>query len=145
MRIAGQIGRNLRGSEVIDLISDLGGGKTAFVTGLVAGTGSRDNVASPTFTINRQYQSPKFTVQHFDFYRLNEAGIVADELSEFLHTADNVVVVEWGEIVHDVLPEDRLIIEITQTGDESRNFKFIYPEKYEYLLQGINAAGETAQ
>ena len=52
-RIAALLGSNLRGGELIELASDLGGGKTTFTRGLVRGGGSDDSVASPTFTISR--------------------------------------------------------------------------------------------
>lgn len=131
------MGSRLRGGEVIELVSDLGGGKTTFTRGLVRGTGSTDRVASPTFTLSREYQAPKFTITHFDFYRLGEAGIMGDELAEILQDPRNVTVVEWGEIVHDVLPANRLTIYIRQTGEDTRQLNFEYPAKLAYLLEGI--------
>ena len=77
-----RLGKSLRGGEVIELVSDLGGGKTTFVRGLARGAGSHDKVASPTFTISKTYVTDGYEIHHFDFYRLNDAGIVADELAE---------------------------------------------------------------
>lgn len=118
------------------LVSDLGGGKTAFVRGLARGMGSEDHVASPTFTIMREYRSSarKLTLYHFDFYRLQEAGVVAAELEEFIHDPQAVVAIEWGAIVADVLPEARLEIHIERTGDTARHLKLLYPESLEYLV-----------
>lgn len=127
----------MRGGEVIELVSDLGGGKTTFTRGIARGAGSTDKVASPTFTISREYKAPKFTLAHFDFYRLGEAGIVADELAEVIDDPKYVVVVEWGEIVHDVLPEDRLTINIRMTGENARGFSFGYPSTLSYLVEGL--------
>lgn len=118
-------------------MSDLGGGKTTFTRGLVQGTGSVDKVASPTFTLSREYDAPRFTIAHFDFYRLGEAGIVGDELAEVINDPAYVTVVEWGDIVHDILPADRLTIGITQLGDESRAITFTYPEALSYLVEGL--------
>lgn len=101
------------------------------------GAGSTDRAASPTFTISREYSAPKFTIAHFDFYRLGEAGIVGDELSELIGDPQYVTVVEWGEVVHDVLPEARLTIGITQTGDESRHLSFEYPAGLAYLVEEL--------
>lgn len=131
------LGSKLRGGEVIELVSDLGGGKTTFTRGLVQGTGSVDKVASPTFTLSREYDAPRFTIAHFDFYRLGEAGIVGDELAEVINDPAYVTVVEWGDIVHDILPADRLTIGITQLGDESRAITFTYPEALSYLVEGL--------
>lgn len=136
-QLAAKLGADLRGGEVIELVSDLGGGKTAFVRGLARGAGSADRVASPTFTISREYVAPKFTITHFDFYRLGEAGIVADELAEVVGDPKTVVVVEWGEIVHDVLPAERLTVHIRTTGETSRTLDFEYPDKLSYLVEGL--------
>lgn len=122
---------------MIELVSDLGGGKTTLTRGLVRGAGSSDRVASPTFTISREYKAPKFTIAHFDFYRLGEAGVVADELAEMIGDARYVTVVEWGEIVHDVLPKDRLTVRLQLTGESSRRISFEYPSGLEYLLKGL--------
>lgn len=136
-KLAETIGTRLRGGEVLELVSDLGGGKTTFTRGLVRGAGSLDRVASPTFTISREYTAPQFTIAHFDFYRLGEAGIVADELQELIHDPAYVKVVEWGEIVHDVLPAERLTVQISQTGDDTREITFSCPESLEYLVKDL--------
>ena len=136
-QLAATVGASLRGGETIELVSDLGGGKTTFTRGLVRGTGSHDHVGSPTFTLSREYVGPAFTVAHFDFYRLQEAGIVADELAEVIGDPKYVVVVEWGDIVHDVLPQQRLTIRFTQTGEDARTLIFEYPVELAYLLKEL--------
>jgi len=136
-QLAEAIGTKLRGSEVIELVSDLGGGKTTFTRGLARGARSTDNVASPTFTISREYTCPHFKIAHFDFYRLGEAGIVADELAEVIGDPEYVTVVEWGEIVHDVLPSERCTITITQTANGDRDIVCSYVAKYAYLFEGV--------
>jgi tRNA threonylcarbamoyladenosine biosynthesis protein TsaE len=137
-RLGEQLGRNLHGGEVIELVSDLGGGKTTFTRGLVRGTGSTDRVGSPTFTLSREYTAPRFTVAHFDFYRLGEAGIMGDELDEIIHDPAYVTVVEWGDIVHDVLPKNRLTVQLTQTGDDQRRVSINCPAELAYALEGLN-------
>lgn len=132
--LAEKLGSKLRGGEVIELVSDLGGGKTTFTRGLVRGAGSKDKVASPTFTLSREYATPHFTIAHFDFYRLGEAGIVGDELAEIIGDPAYVTVVEWGDIVQDVLPAERLTVKITQKGDTERSLIFNYPESMDYLI-----------
>jgi tRNA threonylcarbamoyladenosine biosynthesis protein TsaE len=136
--LAASMGSRLRGGEVIVLTSDLGGGKTAFVRGLARGAGSDDHVASPTFTIGREYKVPDKDIRicHFDFYRLHEPGIVALELDEVIHDPRAAIVIEWGEIVENVLPETRMLISIDRTGENSRTFSFSYPESLAYLLPG---------
>lgn len=122
---------------MIELISDLGGGKTTFVRGFVRGTGSRDQVASPTFTISRVYLTPKYSIHHFDFYRLPEAGLIADELDDTLSDPHAVVIVEWADVVKDVLPAERLTVTIEKTADERRRLRFQAPESLQYLLEAL--------
>lgn len=132
-----RIGGQLRGGEVIELISDLGGGKTTFVGGLVAGFGSVDGVSSPSFTISNMYQrADGKEFHHFDFYRLSEAGIIAAELAEVEEDANAVVAVEWGDIVHDILPENRIVITIAVgSDDESRRITAEFPKEQAYLFK----------
>jgi tRNA threonylcarbamoyladenosine biosynthesis protein TsaE len=97
-----QLGKLLRGGEVIELISDLGGGKTTFVRGVAKGAGSKDRVSSPTFTVSKVYEASNFDIHHFDFYRLEEAGLLAHELADYIGDPKSVVIIEWGKIVEHV-------------------------------------------
>ncbi len=130
------IGKKLKGGECFELIGDLGGGKTTFTSGLVAGSGSTSAVSSPTFTISKQYNSEKFRFYHFDFYRLTEPGLVAEELREAIQTRGNVVIIEWAQSVAHVLPKDRIKIVISKLPDnpDYRNFTISVTNKYRYLL-----------
>lgn len=137
MALAERLGKQLKGSEVIELVSDLGGGKTTFVRGIAKGVGSDDQVSSPTFTLNNVYAGKDLTVYHFDFYRLFEAGIMQEELAEIIADPKAVTVVEWADIVQNVLPDDRLTIHITTTGEESRNYIFKGTGKYQQLIKEL--------
>ena len=137
--IAERIGRLLRGHEVIELVSDLGGGKTTFTRGLVRAMGSQDKVASPTFTVSRLYKAGNTEIHHFDFYRLPEPGIVADELAEVVTDPQAVVIVEWADAVQHVLPAGRLTIRITQTPAGDRELHFSAPPALAYLIEGVQS------
>lgn len=132
--LAASIGAKFTGGEVIELVSDLGGGKTAFVRGLARGMGSHDQVASPTFTISREYHSDNLTLYHFDFYRLHEPGIITAELAEFIHDPKAVVAIEWSDIAKHVLPEKRVTVHLTLTGETNRQLQFTYPKELAYLI-----------
>jgi tRNA threonylcarbamoyladenosine biosynthesis protein TsaE len=96
----------------------LGGGKTTFVKGLAKGLGSPETVGSPTFTVRRVYKCrDDIYLHHFDFYRLNEPGMVAYELSEVIDSPKAIVVIEWGDIVSDILPERRVTVRFNHVGD----------------------------
>ena len=114
------VGLLLQGGEVIELIGDVGSGKTTFVKGLAVGLGVEENVQSPSFTINRIYNGHKdIVLTHYDFYRLNDAGIMSNELSEAISEPKTVPVIEWGGVANSILPIDRLSIKITSPTENS--------------------------
>lgn len=116
-----QLGRALVGGEVFELIGDVGAGKTTLTKGLAEGLGIDETVQSPTFTISRIYQArDDLELRHYDFYRLGEAGIMAEELAEALESARSVTVVEWAGAVEGVLPSDRLRVRISPIDELSR-------------------------
>lgn len=127
----------MRGGEVIELVSDLGGGKTTFVRGLAHGMGSADTISSPSFTLSNQYNAAAHTIYHLDFYRLSEPGIMRDELAEMLTDPTGVVIVEWPEIIENVLPAERLTITIKTTGETTRSITLQYPQPLEYLVKDL--------
>lgn len=116
-----KLGQLLKGGEIIELIGDVGSGKTTLVKGIARGLGIKDTVQSPSFTISRLYHSDKnLDLIHYDFYRLNDAGIMLDEIKESSSSPNNVVVIEWGEAVDSVLPKDRINIKIKTIDDGKR-------------------------
>lgn len=118
------IGRSVSGSEVLELVGDIGAGKTTLTKGIAQALGINEPVQSPTFTISRVYDSPKgLRLAHYDFYRLSEAGIMGDEIREAADD-DSVVVVEWAGAVDDDLPKDRLVVKITTISQEERLVEF---------------------
>jgi len=122
--LATKLAKHLQGGEVIELASDLGGGKTTFVQGLARGLGYRGDVTSPTFTLSQIYKLPSFEIHHYDLYRLGQTGVVGDELTEDLHDPKVVTIIEWGGIMESDLPSDRLKIELEVTGEEDRHIIF---------------------
>lgn len=116
-----KIGSLLCGGETIELIGDVGAGKTTLTKGIAAGLGIDDDVQSPSFTINRVYSGrDNITMSHYDFYRLSDAGIMADELGEVIGDSKTVTIIEWAESVKGVLPGDRIIIKILSTSENGR-------------------------
>jgi tRNA threonylcarbamoyladenosine biosynthesis protein TsaE len=135
-----KIGQQLQGGEVIELISDLGGGKTQLVRGLAAGMGSTDQVQSPTFTISRIYKSKALELHHFDFYRLGDPGIVGLELAEVMQDPRAIVAIEWADTVKDILPKKRLQIVITTSSDTNRQFQCEFSVELSYLFVQVETA-----
>ncbi|MBP9852489.1 MAG: tRNA threonylcarbamoyladenosine biosynthesis protein TsaE [Patescibacteria group bacterium] len=145
-KLGEQIGSKLRGGEILELSSDVGGGKTTFTRGLARGAGSQDRVSSPTFTVSKEYDTPNVKIFHYDFYRLDDAGIMRLELAESMSDPHAVIVIEWSDIVGGVLPEKRLQIEFKRIatitngnadGDEPRGVMLTIPEEMSYLVEGM--------
>ena len=119
--LAEKIGRSLKGGALIELIGDVGAGKTTFVKGLARGLAIDEDVQSPSFTISRVYEARDgLELRHYDFYRLSDAGIMSNELAESIHEPHVVTVIEWADIVEDILPKNRLTIRFTSTTETSR-------------------------
>jgi tRNA threonylcarbamoyladenosine biosynthesis protein TsaE len=103
----------LRASDVVALSGDLGAGKTAFVQGVARGLGSPDHVASPTFTLVRQYDGGRLQILHMDVYRLDRVQDVLDLGFDDLLDGTGVVLIEWGDMIEGILPVDHLVVRLT--------------------------------
>jgi tRNA threonylcarbamoyladenosine biosynthesis protein TsaE len=137
--VAAVIGAALKGGEVIEFKSDLGGGKTTFVKGLARGMGVTDVVQSPTFIISSLHNGARgLELHHFDFYRLDNPGVMSAELAESLQQKNAVVVVEWGDIVHDVLPAARATVGLSVPKDETRVITIDLPDLYPHIAEALN-------
>lgn len=131
------IGGLLRGGEVIELVGDVGAGKTTLVRGIARGLGISETVQSPSFTISRVYDARDgLRLTHYDFYRLEQPGIMADELADTLQDNKTVTVLEWGETVKNILPIDRLTITITPEGETSRYLRLHLSGHFSKELEG---------
>ena len=116
-----KLGSFLVGGEVIELIGDVGAGKTTLTKGIANGLDVTENVQSPSFTISQVYEArDNLTLSHYDFYRLSDAGIMSEDLGEKIGQSDNVTVIEWATIVSGILPKDRITISIRPLSDTSR-------------------------
>lgn len=106
---------------VIELVGDVGAGKTTFVKGFALGLGISETIQSPTFTISRVYEyMDENKLCHYDFYRLTDAGVMEDELSEVISSNKNITIIEWSGSVSDILPADRVIISIEVISENQR-------------------------
>jgi len=119
-----RLGEVLEGGEVLELVGDVGAGKTTLTKGLAEGLSITDPIQSPTFTISRVYAARDgLTLYHYDFYRLGEAGIMAEDVSEVMDDGAAITVIEWASAVSDVLPRDHLRIEIAPTSEHARSVR----------------------
>ena len=115
-----KIGEELNSSAVFELLGDVGAGKTTLTRGIAEGLGVIEDVTSPSFTISKEYQGKKLRLVHFDFYRLDDPGIMADDLAEEINAPDTVVIVEWGQSVTELLPKNHRAIEVKYIDENTR-------------------------
>lgn len=116
-----RLGALLQGGEVIELVGDVGAGKTTLVKAIATGMGITEDIGSPSYTLGQIYEAPHgMRLMHYDFYRLNDPGILENELEEAATDSRMVIVIEWGAIVANVLPKDHLIIRILPISETER-------------------------
>jgi len=120
-KFALQFSKKIKPGDVIELLGDLGSGKTFFVRALSQALGAT-GISSPSFVIKNEYMDGKFPIIHFDFYRLNDPGIVKEELKESL-SAGNLVIIEWADSIREVLPDDCYKIKFKITDKNSRELE----------------------
>ena len=122
---------------VICLNGDLGSGKTVFTKAFAQALGVKENVTSPTFNIIKEYHDGELPLYHMDVYRLD--GNTKELNIEDYYDKKGVTIIEWADMIKDILPEERLEIEIRVIDENTRLFIFkpfgrIYEEICEAVL-----------
>ena len=123
-KIASEFAKTLQESDVICMYGDLGAGKTAFVQGLAKGLGIEDHVTSPTFTIVNEYYG-SMPLYHFDVYRIADSDEMYEIGYEEYVYGDGVSVIEWPQLIDDILPEKRYEITILKDYDKGEDYRTI--------------------
>lgn len=121
-KVGALIGKLLKAGDVIALEGDLGSGKTTLTQGIALGMGVRQVVNSPTYAIIHEYEGaiPLF---HCDPYRLESAEALALIGFEEYFERGGVVVVEWANLVSELLPEERLSLVVMTTESLDPTFE----------------------
>jgi tRNA threonylcarbamoyladenosine biosynthesis protein TsaE len=119
--VAAALATVLAAGDVVVLAGELGAGKTTFAQGLARGLGVEGPVTSPTFTLVQQYEG-LLPVAHVDVYRLDRIQELHDLGFDEIVDGGAVAVLEWGDVVTEVLPVDRLVVRLEpgSTDDERR-------------------------
>ena len=121
-----EIANALEPGDVVALIGDLGTGKTALTKYIAEGLGVKEEISSPTFTIIKEYRSGRLPLYHFDVYRLGSGEELLDIGAEDMLEGDGACVIEWADIVADVLPEDSLVVSLDYgAGENERTAQII--------------------
>ncbi|MEL3962662.1 tRNA (adenosine(37)-N6)-threonylcarbamoyltransferase complex ATPase subunit type 1 TsaE [Lysinibacillus endophyticus] len=117
--LANNLAKLVGAQDTITLEGDLGAGKTTFTQSFAKGLGITRTVNSPTFTIMKQYEG-RLPFNHLDVYRLEDSD---EDLGwDEIFFGDAVTIVEWAHLIEDVLPDERLAIEIFRKDGDRRLF-----------------------
>ncbi len=127
------IGKELAGlckpGEVYCLSGDLGTGKTVFSQGFGVGLGIKEPISSPTFTILKEYDEGRIPFYHFDVYRIGSEDEM-DEIGYYdLIDGEGVCLIEWAELIRDLLPSKHNKITIEKNPDKGFDYRRITIER----------------
>lgn len=134
-RLGARLGALLQPGDLICLSGDLGAGKTTLVQGITQGWGSLDAVSSPTFVLVNEYRRPDGRcLYHLDAYRLAN-WLEAEDLDVDRMFETGAMVIEWPERIQEILPADRLWVNLRWIADEQRAMTFLSKgERYNALV-----------
>ncbi|MFR7985783.1 tRNA (adenosine(37)-N6)-threonylcarbamoyltransferase complex ATPase subunit type 1 TsaE [Zhenpiania hominis] len=107
-----ELGASLRKGDIVALIGDLGTGKTALTKYIAEGLGIRETITSPTFTIVQEYRQGRLPLYHFDVYRIGDPEEMYELGYEEYFYGDGVCVIEWADLIEELLPEYTKVIRI---------------------------------
>ena len=117
-----KIAQHLKIGDILVLTGELGSGKTKLTEGILTYFGLQNEISSPTFTIVNEYQAEKFPIYHLDVYRLeNSDEFLAIGGEEYFEKG--VSIIEWGEIIEDVLPPNYIHIVFSRGLEEENKRK----------------------
>ena len=102
----------------------MGAGKTTFIKAICEELGVNDVITSPTFAIVNEYSLTSDSIFHFDFYRIKKLEEVYDMGFEDYFYSGALCLIEWPELIEEVLPEDAVKVSITENADGSRTVSF---------------------
>ncbi|MBQ7040827.1 tRNA (adenosine(37)-N6)-threonylcarbamoyltransferase complex ATPase subunit type 1 TsaE [Candidatus Saccharibacteria bacterium] len=120
IKIGEQIGAKIKAPVVLELIGDVGAGKTTLTKGIARGLKIDDEITSPSYTLSKRYKNNNTELVHYDFYRLEDPGIMSEDLEESLSDENTITIIEWGNTVENILPENHPKITIKIRDDGSR-------------------------
>ena len=121
--VAEEVVRGLDGRNVVAFCGSMGAGKTTLISAIMEYLGSSDTVTSPTFALVNQYGTASGdVVYHFDFYRINRIEEVFDMGYEEYFYSGDLCLIEWPELIEDLLPEDAMVVRIEVLSPTERKF-----------------------
>ena len=120
-----KLGSRACAGQVYTLIGDLGTGKTVFTQGFARGLEVKEYVNSPTFTILQVYEDGRLPLYHFDVYRIEEPEEMEEIGYEDYFYGDGVTLIEWADIIGELIPDDAIRIEICKDLSKGPDYRHI--------------------
>ena len=122
---------NIGDHTVFAFYGKMGAGKTTFIKAICEELGVEDVITSPTFAIVNEYTLTSHllpltssNIYHFDFYRIKKLEEVYDMGFEDYFYSGSLCLIEWPELIEEVLPDDAVKVSITENPDGSRTISF---------------------
>lgn len=136
--VASQLAQHLKAGDIVNLVGDLGAGKTTFVKGLASGSKIRpEEVSSPTFVLMNIYEAST-PIYHFDLYRLEGTEDMRQMGFDEFFYGEGIAVIEWAERLGELMPPAYLRVEIKHQGESERAIS-IYGvgQRYERIAESM--------
>lgn len=119
-----EIGSRTKAGDIYCLSGDLGVGKTVFTRGFARGLGIEDDITSPTFNLINEYYG-RLPMYHFDVYRVGDSEEMEYIGCDEYFYGDGVCLIEWAEMIRDIIPENAVWIKIEKNLEKGLNYRCI--------------------
>lgn len=138
MELGIKIGKLVNPGDILCLDGELGTGKTHLAKGIALGLDINEHITSPTFTIVNEYKG-RIKLYHFDVYRIDDPEeIETIGFDEYIFS-DAVSIIEWSELIKDLIPKEHVNIIIKKMPAKDENFRCITinycGSRYDYLKE----------
>lgn len=139
MALGAKLAKLIEPPILIELVGDLGSGKTALVKAIAKGLGIVQTVTSPTFNIHRGYKALNgIHLEHFDFYRIEDDDVVINELKESFMSPNTIVCTEWANRINNELTNDKLLVNCSFVNGTEHEYIFIATgPKSSKIIEGL--------
>lgn len=114
-----ELAKTFKPGTIVSLRGSLGAGKTVFARGVARALGINEAIVSPTFTLIQEYEGT-LPMYHMDLYRITSVEDFQMTGGEDLMYNGGVCLIEWSEVIEELLPKDTIYIKITVNADSSR-------------------------
>lgn len=132
------IGESLIGGEIIAMTGDLGAGKTTMTKSIAKGLNIDEHITSPTFTIVNEYDG-RLKLFHFDVYRIGDIEEMYDIGYEEYFYSGGVCIIEWANLIEEILPKNTINIEIYSLDENKREIMITGKgDKFNHIVKELS-------